>query len=305
MSKGPAVHYTGDEWQSHFLDLLNFVHGTNEFARVPDEYMGDFGIEAFSFVGDAYQCFADQGSNNKKERYEKQRDKLTEDLNKISTNAADILRLTHGRKIRRYIFVVPLNDNKNLTSHAAAKTQELLDKNLPHLTVDFEIVVKDQRALDVYERMLNKAGGAKVKLPDDSPDDLDIVEVKAAVADEQLELLLGKLSRAYPGDGPRQLEERIDNLLKVNAFGQNRLREIGDASQQIYQNITSEIAARERRLTTIGPVNRPTPILVLQEELSELTNDIRHQVTDIDAETIQSISLSAVTMWMLRCPLDF
>ena len=173
------------------------------------------------------------------------------------------------------------------------------------MTVDFEIVVKDQRALDVYERMLNKAGGAKVKLPDDSPDDLDIVEVKAAVADEQLELLLGKLSRAYPGDGPRQLEERIDNLLKVNAFGQNRLREIGDASQQIYQNITSEIAARERRLTTIGPVNRPTPILVLQEELSELTNDIRHQVTDIDAETIQSISLSAVTMWMLRCPLDF
>jgi hypothetical protein len=305
VSKGPAPQYSGDEWQSHVFDLLIYIHGFTEFARVPDEHLGDYGIEAFSFAGDAYQCFADQGSNSKVDRYVKQRDKLTADIGTFCAKSAEILKLTHGNKIRRYIFVVPLNDHKDLIKHAATKTAEVRLKNLPHVTDDFEIVVKDQRGLDVYERMLKKSGGAKLKLSDESLDDFDIKDVKAAVDSGELQTLLGKLSRAYPALDKPSLEERVNRLLKINALGQNRLREISEGSQQTYQNMLAEITARERRLTTVGPLARPTPVQVLQDEISELTNNLKTQAEDIDSATIESISLSAVTTWMLRCPLDF
>ena len=148
--------FTGVEWQNFFLEILAYMHGLDEFERVPDSYGGDFGIEAFTFAGAVYQCYADQASNTKKARYQKQRNKLTEDIRKFCENAQGIQALLGAQKVRRWHFVVPRLEHKDLLKHARAKTQEVRSRNLPHVANDFEIVILDRQKLAPWERQLEK-----------------------------------------------------------------------------------------------------------------------------------------------------
>src|SRR5215204_4061018 len=133
--------WTGDDWEAYCLLLIQRRYGADEVQRVPAKHGGDLGIEAFTFSGLAFQCYAAEEPLSTRERYEKQRDKLTVDLAKLEKKQSELRALLGPVLIRRYIFMVPLFNSGKLIQHCTAKAAEYRAKRLPHLDPDFRIVV--------------------------------------------------------------------------------------------------------------------------------------------------------------------
>ena len=86
MAAGP-VRLSGEEWQGWANQLLTQRYGPAEYQKVPDNMRGDAGIEGFTLnAGHAYQAYGCEEPISAAERYEKQRDKMTRDINKFVAN---------------------------------------------------------------------------------------------------------------------------------------------------------------------------------------------------------------------------
>lgn len=83
----PAQFWSPDDWQLAVNLWLTARYGLGSYQKVPDRHVGDFGIEGFSTDGNAYQSYAPEALTTAKDLYEKQRDKMTADINKF--RAAD------------------------------------------------------------------------------------------------------------------------------------------------------------------------------------------------------------------------
>lgn len=287
--------YSPLEWQQHFFDLLPFMHGIAHYTRVPDVDLGDAGLEAFSDDGNAYQCFADQGSNTLTQRYEKQRNKITVDLKKFS-NVAKVAPIVGDQKIARWVLVVPRSDTKKLTAFCNKKTKEIRALNLPYVAADFKVTVVDQTDLRSFER---QSTVALIRLQAGAVDAGDAAErVKTLLPNLEKKLLF-----VYPDDVERNI--RREKLLVMNAVGENFLQDLRDAYPQTYESVRSAIRSREQRLVAVGPANQATPRDVFDAELNDLEEVVRRDNGLLDAANRTTIVIGAVTDWLLRCPLDF
>jgi hypothetical protein len=133
--------WIGEEWEAYCLQLIRWEYGVENVQEVPARHGGDLGIEAFTRNGVAIQCYASRSAIGVKQRYEHQRNKLTEDLAKLERYQGDLIRTLGGIRIRSYLYMVPLLDSRQIVQHAAAKSEEYRAKGLPHLHEDFRIVV--------------------------------------------------------------------------------------------------------------------------------------------------------------------
>lgn len=96
-----------NEWQDWVKQLLYAHYGHKHYQPVPDTDGGDYGIEGFSQDGCAYQCYAAEEPVGTEELYEKQRNKINEDLKKFVHNQQPLAKLFGALKIERWVFVVP------------------------------------------------------------------------------------------------------------------------------------------------------------------------------------------------------
>ncbi|WP_329470899.1 serine/threonine protein kinase [Streptomyces sp. NBC_01723] len=83
-----------------------------------------------------------------RERYEKQRAKLSTGLIKLMDHQDEFSRLLGNVKITRYVLMVPHRPSLELVQHASAKEAEYRALNLPFLGSDFRIdIVNDEASL--------------------------------------------------------------------------------------------------------------------------------------------------------------
>src|SRR5260370_20294099 len=127
-----------DEWQEHCNALLRLHYGW-EYQTVPDKDRGDLGMEGFSRDGCAYQCYAAEPGLTTTQLYQRQRDKMTVDLGKLMVNDVAICDLLGDIRIRRWVFLVPVFDSRELVRHAASKANELRTQSPDCLDHDFAV----------------------------------------------------------------------------------------------------------------------------------------------------------------------
>src|SRR5437588_2907309 len=133
----------GEEWQNWANKLLTCHYGPTNYQKVPDNDRGDSGIEGFTITeGHAYQAYGCEGEPLKTaDRYEKHRDKVTEDINKFIQNQAILSKIFGLVKITRWVLFVPYFDSKEIVIHASKKTTEVLDAKLPYVSDTFRVSV--------------------------------------------------------------------------------------------------------------------------------------------------------------------
>ncbi|MBT9395062.1 hypothetical protein KLP40_17985 [Hymenobacter sp. NST-14] len=127
----------GVEWQDYIEDLLHIKYST-DYQKVPDKTHGDHGIEGFSTDGKAYQCYSADGNDN---LYEKQRDKITQDIKKLIENQKELQKVFGNTIIHYWVLVVPYFNDKGLIKHATKKAQEIRQLSLKFIADDFKIII--------------------------------------------------------------------------------------------------------------------------------------------------------------------
>jgi len=266
---------------------------------VPDAHSGDLGLEAFSHDGHAYQCYAAQEPLSTKDRFKKQRDKLTRDLNKLKNKSSDVQALLGQVVIEKYVFLVHRHDSKNLITHANTKAKEVASWGLPFISQDFYIVVE---TLDNYAVEQQSLHVVPVPLIEASPVE---EESAAAWAEENASLMdtaSAKLERIISSVPTRELV--LSSLLTQYLEGDNSLEKLKATSPDAYQAVLRSRSHKESLLILEHP---PTESNV-HTDLSKIADELAANLAtdaNLDRSIAEKLAWAAVADWLMRCPLDF
>lgn len=122
----------GAAWENCAAERLRAHHAAadqrTELVAVPADDGGDLGVDLFTRTGGTlYQCYVARDWNSAHDLYEKQRDKLTEDVGKLlkPDKQKDLRELFGATVIKEWILVVPKHRSRKLIQHANIKAQEL------------------------------------------------------------------------------------------------------------------------------------------------------------------------------------
>lgn len=159
-----------DEWQKHVDLLLRLRHGHQNFVPVPDKHGGDFGIEAFTLGGMAYQAYAPEEPLSTKKLHEKQRDKINRDINKFIKNKDALSKLFGDTIISRWVLVTPRYESAPLAQYITGKTNEVRKANLPYVAQDFSLLIHTEEDFAVERKKLVDAGLEKIRIESPVPD---------------------------------------------------------------------------------------------------------------------------------------
>jgi hypothetical protein len=300
MAIDPYKKWQPGEWETHVNDLLRARHGHENYVEIPDSHGGDSGLEGYSLDGIAYQAYAPDELCKPADLYEKQRDKMTADINKFIKNAPALQSLLGRTQIRRWVLVVPKHVSQNLVAHASTKTSEVLAAQLSYVDDEqFAVLVQDRDAFKVEEQKLLEQGIHKLKIELDEVTDQ---QVKSFESDEQelTENISKKLLKLPNADSENVLEAKA-LLVKRFIVSENIIQRLQEEYPQYYAQIQTLKSERENDLK-IEALGDDRLSLGGQEIrfLSKLEGGSK-----LHSESNLAVAQGTIADWLMRCPLDF
>ncbi|BBY33966.1 hypothetical protein MMIN_20270 [Mycolicibacter minnesotensis] len=294
--------WNGNEWQDYCLRLLKARYANHRLQEVPDRDRGDLGVEAFTHDGVAFQCYAAEEPLDVKELYEKQRSKLTSDLNKLNraTKRQELIALFNGVKIHTYVFMVPRHESKELVKHAQAKALEVRGWNLPFIADDFAITVETDENYDCERDQI-------WSIPRPLIDDRPIGGVEIAKWQEQNNPLFLDAERKLRDLGlvGESLSAALRTLLSGYLKGENMLTSLRSSFPDGWQAVERVKSMKEDLLALEYPPGAAETLGDVKLIAEELAKEICMAAPTVDQQSARALAWSAVADWVFRCPLDF
>jgi hypothetical protein len=299
-----TLDWDGTDWEKHCINLLRMRYrAPGQFETVPSSDQGDLGIEGFSHDGCAYQCYAPRGPLPLKDRYERQRDKLTADVGKLVTNQAELLAILGGVVIRTYVFMTPMHDSRRLNQHAKTKAAEIRAKCLPHCAPVFTIVIHTEDDYVVERQELLNLGLHKLNL---GPLHVPEAAVHKYVASnpDLIATIDEKLSR-LPGLGTADRIKLRTRLLREKLMADNKLVEIRGHHAAAWERVQELRAEREGVLEIECLLSNADPRVLLQRTASAYRDTLRESLVFLADSDASDIAWGTTADWLAECPLDF
>ncbi|HEX2059060.1 MAG TPA: hypothetical protein VHI71_11920 [Actinomycetota bacterium] len=300
-----AVEYwLGEDWERYALRLLHLHYPPGTIQDVPAKDRGDLGIDALSADGDVFQCYAAEEPLSVSELYAKQRNKMTADLRKLEENGVELLGLLGEKRVRRWIFLVPRFESRELIAHATRKTAELRAKALPHFADDFEILIQTASAFPDAVLRLREAAIADVQVavPIPETDDIDAFAQQKPFLVATLEEKLRKL----PGVDDDMAVAKVRNEMLIFYLRKLSIESSLWNRHPLFKGDVEEaIALAEHRLPLrYGPASggaNSAPATVADD----LTNQLLGLLPGYRRSVAEDIAWGTVGDWLMRCPLDW
>jgi hypothetical protein len=294
------MEWDGRQWQDYCLRLLRVRHANHQLQEVPDRHKGDLGIEAFTHEGTLYQCYAAQEPLSVQDRYEKQRDKLTEDIGKLKSNELELARLLGQVRVTRYVFMVPRYDSRHLIAHAQTKATEVRSWGLPFIDEVFTITVETDDSYSAERDQVFSIPDPLLNVQPASP------EETTAWGDDHPDLLDDARDKLV-GIGLKgsSLTTYLDTLVGAFLSGENALDSLRSKFPDSWEAVRRTVSGRERTLALdypSGSAEAPGDVRGIAASLADL---IRQAAPPLPAEVAHDLAWATVADWILRCPLDF
>lgn len=294
---------SGEQWQIWANQLLMTHYGPGEYQPVPDKDKGDAGIEGYSLSGHAYQAYGPEDEPlSTRERYERQRTKLTNDIKKFIDNKVILGQVLGKTRVSRWILLVPLFDSKDIIQHANKKTQEVIDAKLPYITTDFRILVQDESSFVLERNTLLNGRVSTISIDGEKASESEIAQwvdhhdTFVRVIDDKAR----RLTTLH--DQSARIAFR-KGIIKAYLDGQNVFVELRkyptayEAVRKIKSDKEQYLSLEIASLATANPN-------ILMRSLEDLRLRIK-SVPGINDSLIDVIAWEAISDWVIRCPLDF
>ncbi|WP_148061209.1 hypothetical protein [Frondihabitans sp. PhB188] len=270
------------------------------FQTVPDKDQGDLGMEAFSHDGAAYQCYVAEEPLSVTKLYEKQRDKMSTDLNKLLVKKDDVANLLGSSKLKKYVFLVPRFDSKKLVLHANNKVNDVLSWNLPFIHSEFRIVIETLDNYQTESREINE-----LPLPLISVEPLGPEETQVWSGGNMTLFDTAKSKISAVTDSPTIATAIVETLLKQYLEGENALQRLKEVAPDNYQNVLSARSNKESLLVIEHPpssLSSPTSLPAIMDELSA---NFSRENPNFNKTLSDRLAWASIGDWLMRCPMDF
>ena len=293
-----AEIWDGKEWEAHVLHLVQTEHGSHNVQKVPAKHKGDAGLDYFCLHKPlVYQCYAVEEPVDVATRADKQKSKMTTDINKFCDPNGGAATIFKDRKITRWILAVPLHDSREVVSHAAKKAAEVKAKKLAYVDDDFQILIQDRETFDPETWGRRMALRRRIRPLVPEPTDAEVVAVSRG--DQSLTDNLRTKLGARLSD-PGGLEDAIDDALRVFVQSENAKDALRTIAPEAYEDVVRLISERLRRIR-MG--SRASEGDRLDAEINGLKVAILTSVPNLDPGSAETISVGAISEWLMRCPL--
>jgi hypothetical protein len=269
---------------------------------------GDFGLEGFTLrSGLGFQCYCPDKHYVSTELYEKQRDKITEDVGKLRKYAPQILERIGSVKIRDWHFVTPEFERNALLAHARTKEKEVQQWNLSILEPDFIIHLRDA---DFYLTEINEIrslNGEALNFDTSIP---ALTALDGLQEEYEGNLLRKTKLRLVHKANTVDITTRISSLYgrTLTAFLEHGglFRRIEKDAPSVYFNLLRLIGEYENTVLELGATWTGTSEDLVMKVRDGLTQQITRQLRPhIDETTAAQIARHMVARWLAVCELDF
>ncbi|BDG10795.1 hypothetical protein [Anaeromyxobacter paludicola] len=298
------VMWDGTAWQKRIQMLLSLRYQPGAYQPVPDRHKGDCGIEGFSSDGNAYQCFAAQEPLSTVALYQKQRGKITTDINKFINNKQRLTNVLGSVAVEFWILLVPRFESAKLLEHATAKSLQVRAAGLPYAHPQFTVRVATEELFAKEAAALACAGALKLNLPHEEPEATFLGKWSQEHVGliNNMETKIKKLPTVATPE--KQLALR-DFLIKRYLSGQNVLELMRERYSELYALVAEAKRRREiflagETLVTAAPADQT---LARQREL--FLTELHDSVGNVVHDQAEALTWEAIADWLMRCPLDF
>lgn len=302
-----AVGWEGDDWEERCLLLLRVRYrppANHHFQRVPADDQGDHGIEGFSTDGCVFQCYAADLRLKIKDRFEAQRDKLTQDIGKLIANDHEIGRLLGDVKITKYYFMVPMHDSKRLNKHAQDQAKRVRDAGLGIVGERFDVVIVTEEDFPVEVQTIFRE---RLERMDLSPVDVtsDAIEAFLDAQPAQVETMEDKLSKIPELETTERRTEVRRRLIHEYIRGENVIDQLRDRHPAGYEMLEELRSQEEEALPLRCALSTSPPLQLLEEVRQEYEGHLQSELTFMRDRDISRIGWATTAEWLMECPLDF
>jgi hypothetical protein len=293
------------EWEDHVQLLLKRkyrIPGT--YQHVPDTN-GDHGIEGYAIDGTAYQCYSAQNWTDSKSLYEKQRNKMTEDIGKFIANATELAKLLGSVKIKIWNFMVPYYSNKEILKHAKVKESLVRNTKLTHADKNFTVSVITEDDFLVERQELANAGLSSF--------DVSFQKVPQKALDKWLQsannvsLISNLNSKALQivgsDSGPKLTKFRL-GVIRNYINGDIVLKQLEHELPDTFRHVKALKDQKEADLDTETTTLTLVPSAMFNETLKSYHAQLS-KTPGLSENATRAIANEAVADWLLRCPLEF
>jgi len=292
-----------EDWQNFGLQLIRERHGGANVQRVPDKDRGDSGMEAFTFDGCVYQCYAPEFTPDISFRTEKIRAKLNRDVNKLFEYALTITKLLGSVRISRWILLVPLFDSKEVIPTCSSLTDKVLLGRLSFINPDFRVSVEDQSDFSSEIEQLRRRGGTRIRLTS-SETSAEVLENWQVQHNDLVEEMTRKLQRAFPTDNATEIGEKVSQYISWHLRRPNVLDQLRGDAADVWEQVLVATSNAEKKLRTFGPPDGNTK-QAIGNCVADLGNEISECMPNFQKSEIDKVAIGTVADWLMRCPLDF
>lgn len=304
MIKTKHGDFDGNSWEEFCHTCLTLKFETVGYQKL-HAWKGDLGIESYTRTGIVFQCYCPEEDYEPQTLYEKQRDKITKDLNKLEKNKAELKKYLGKQKIRKWIFLTPMFKNKELVKHCQEKASEYMAKNIDILSPDFDVLVYD---IDYFIKQIPIVKGyqnEKLELIVDRDASND-VDWKS----ENIELVnnaIGKYSKCI-AKGENK-DEKINKLTHFAVEHYLTEQQILNKWQQMipmqYEKFLRVVGDYENTVEEMCITNSNDNNQLLDKIKTELKSKLENDFSNLDSLTIEKITKGVLADWILRCPINF
>lgn len=292
------IGLSGTEWQDLCTRVLRMHHGT-DLVVVPDKG-GDHGLEAYTLNGHLFQCYSPEEPLVTQKRYEKQRDKTTEDVGKFINNSNKLKKLFGQHvKINRWIIMCPYIDSKDLAAHCAAQTKRVREASLGYADPGIHVICQTMEDYEFSYKKVVNAQLARMHLPPLAEPDYSSVD--SAGVDKMRK----KLGKVHGLRDESRRNDYVQRLLYSHLNSQEFRAYIKDHYTEIHALLESELDDLEQRLVMEFVLDESPAATQLQKVLFETEKRVRTCAPDTASGDSRTLAQGQVAEWLMRCPLDF
>lgn len=295
--------FDGDLWE----DLCQLVFKLKYEGQQYQEMVaspGDFGIEGFTKLdGMAFQCYCPDSHYTQKELYEKQRDKITKDLDKLRKYENEISRRMGETKIKEWIFVTPIITDNKLLSHAQTKQEEIVKWELSIIHPDFKVILQDADFFATEINEIQTAKGKKITL-------FSALELASQAEDKDVSEYEENISRKNKVRCTFNGALNEEKHLKLNRLTSNKwlqsdpfLKDIEKKASEIYFHVMRVINQYESEVEELCITWRGDAEELISKVRDELAQRLGEATPTLGEAERYRIADQMTSKWIALCPL--
>lgn len=293
------------EWEEHCRTLLRLRYGI-DFVPVPDKTGGDGGLDGFvRRKAIAWQFYAPEGEPLAPlKRYERQRDKITADLQKLIKYKDRVQEILGDLIVRDWVLLTPTHESANLIPHCNNKTKEARGWQLPFLSFDFNVSVQDLTDFR-SEHIASQESGllpASLRKPLELPDSMADGSLFSNATGTRIDVMDNKLAKILSDPNSRAFFR--GELLKSKYARDDLLDRYDTRVPDVAHRIRHEINQAKRAML-MAQTYRTEGSNHLQSVKDDISRRVSDAATGMPYTQTSHIADGTVCDWLEECSMDF